>query len=131
MTTGSIYQGSLLSFGELKRTYSYFNANPLVNGGYEKPTEPLKKSGIFYARGKKVQDSNSNWVTSSSQTLWSTEELLQGYFIEFEGVVYRLMNDKTRVRQGGFYVYDLEERIGNSTFNQYRPVAETGSNEFT
>jgi hypothetical protein len=131
MMPAGIYQGTLHSFPELKRPYKYFSENPIVNGGYKDTTPSIPKLGIFYSKGKRVQDNHGNWVTSTSQTLWSTEPLLQGYFVEFEGVVYRLMNDSDRARQGGFFIYDLTERIGNSTRQQFAPVAETGANEFT
>lgn len=125
-----IYGGAISVFPELKRQFKYFNATPLVNGGYEKPTVPMNKWGVFYSRGKKVQDNNGNWVTANSQTLWSSEELLQGYFVEFQGVVYRLMQNQDRDRQGGYFIYDLEERIGNSTMTQFAPIAELGGNKF-
>ncbi len=131
MMVRSIYQGTINSFPELKVRFKYFNESPIVNGGYKDATPFADKWGIFYSRGKKVQDSNGSWVTSTSQTLWSLDELLQGAFVEFEGVVYRLMNDSDRARQGGFFIYDLDERIGNSTLKQFAPVAETGANEFT
>ncbi len=127
----SIYQGTINAFSELKRPFRYFNENPIVNGGYKDMTPFTTLYGIPYSKGKRVQDNNGNWVTSTSQTLWVTEALIQGAFIEFEGVVYRLMNDADRGRQGGFYIYDLTERIGNSTLKQFAPVAETGANEFT
>jgi len=126
----AIYGGSIAVFPELKKRFKYFNATPLINGGYEKPTTPMNKWGIFYSQGKRVQDNQGNWVTSNSQELWSTEELLQGYFVEFEGVVHRLMQNKDRARQGGFFIYDLDERIGNSTMTQFAPVAELGGNKF-
>lgn len=125
-----IYQGTIAAFPELKVPFKYFNENPIVNGGYSDTTPFVTKTGIFYSRGKQVQDNNGNWVTANSQTIWSTDELLQGYFVEFEGVVYRLMNSQTRTRQGGFFVYELDERIGNSTRTQFAPIAELGSNKF-
>lgn len=126
-----IYAGSVSVFPELKKRFAYFNATPDQNGGYSNPTQPINLWGIFYSKGNRVQDNQGNWVTSNSQTLWSIQELLQGYFVEFEGVVYRLMQNRDRSRQGGFYIYDLEERIGNSSTIQWAPAIQTGSQEFT
>lgn len=126
-----IYAGSVSVFPELKKRFSYFNATPLQNGGYSNPTQPVTIWGIFYSKGSKVQDNQGNWVAANSQALWSIQELLQGYFVEFEGVVYRLMQNRDRSRQGGFYIYDLEERIGNSSTVQWAPVIQTGAQEFT
>ena len=136
MSAGAIYQGTLSVFPEVKRPYKYFDQDPIVNGGYEAPTEFLTKRGIFKTEGKRVQTNNGNWVTSSSWKLWSTEVLLPGKFILLDSgngapVVYRIMQDADWHRQGGFYVYNLEERIGNSTLKQFRPIAESGANEFT
>lgn len=131
MSVRSIYQGSVAVMAELKVSFKYFNESPIVNGGYRDSTPSVSKWGIFYSQGKRVKDNQGNWVTSNSQTLWMTEELLQGYFVEFEGVVYRLMQNKDRGRQGGFFIYDLDERIGNSTKTQFAPVIETGANEFS
>lgn len=127
----TIYQGTLLSFPELMKSFKYFDESPMVNGGYDERTPFISKRGRFKPEGKRVKDNGGNFVTSSGWTLWSTTPLLPGKFILFRDVVYRIMNDTDWAYQGGFYVYSLEERIGNSTLKQFRPVAELGGNEFT
>lgn len=126
----SIYQGTISSFPELKERYKYFSQDPIVNGGYNDTTPFLAKRAIFRTRGKRVQDNNQNWVTVNNLTLWSQEVLNDGKFILYKDVIYRIMQSADWVKQGGFFVYELEERIGANTLKQFAPVAETGANQF-
>lgn len=126
---GSAYPGMLASFPELKRPYKYFDEAPIVNGGYDERTPFITKTGIFRTRGKRVKISNENWVTVNTYSLWSIEELLDGKFILLDGVVFRIMQNADWKKQAGFFVYELEERIGNSTLQQFAPVANLGSDQ--
>lgn len=130
----AIYGSTILSFPELMETILYFDQSPIVNGGYDKQTPSIPVRGMFQDEGSRAQDSNGNWVKTSSKTVWSLVELVAGKFVcRKEGakeIIYRILTDQGWKFQMGFYVYGIEKVVGDSGRDVQAPVANLGGSEF-
>lgn len=127
-----IYGETLLAFPEQNQSLTVYEANALVNGGFEKIEDSEKVViGIFQnTKGKQVHDSNGNLVESNGFEFWTQKKGLNGFFTEIENTLYRFCSSNEWNFEGGFSRYSLEKVVGNGTESEDASW-NLGSNSFS
>jgi hypothetical protein len=110
----AVYGEALLAFPEQFRDYLYFDADPKIGDGYEGRENVKSATGVVQTATSRAKDSNGNLVISRNYKLWTATKLGAGKFVEFEGLIYRVMTDADWPNEGGFYDFDIEKVVGST-----------------
>ncbi len=133
----SVYGEMLLAFPEQFRQFSFFEALANLNDGYGERQNVKKYYGVIQTSNSTVKDLNGNLVRSIHYRLWTRSKFpdslgSMGRFVDFGGLVYRVMSESDWPTEGGFYFHDLEKVIGTSPAKDQAPADEweTGEDHF-
>lgn len=128
-----IYGDMLLPFQEQMESLSVYRMTPRQGAGWD----TVEGSEIFFqgiiqnTGGSRIKDGNGNLVKTDGMELWTRVSGLAGYFLQYEGIIYRLgMGDNDWRRQGGFLRYTLEKVVGNNGSESDDTAWNTGHNSF-
>lgn len=127
-----IYGDMLLHFTEQMEDLAAYRMTPRQNGGWT----PQLGSTVYFkgiiqnTGGNRIKDGNGNLVRTSGMEVWTTQEGLEGSFMGYGGMTYRLTGDNDWSRQGGFYRYSLEKVVGNNGSESDNVTWNTGSGTF-
>lgn len=123
---GSIYGEMLDFFPEQFRTVIYFNQNALLNNSYGDRENESRITVIVQNNTTETKDQNGNLVTVNGEFVWSFAKLNDGWFIDFEGIVYRIVTDDNWPTEGRFYRYKIEKMTGTPDANNTSPTFNIG-----
>lgn len=107
-----VYGNMLLHFGEQRSEVTYFFMPPLHNNGYGPREDVTTIRAILQNSWSKTKDNNGNIVRMKEEHMFYEGKLEDGWFIEYQGIVYRLTGDSDWPRTGGFYHYLLSKLVG-------------------
>lgn len=128
-----IYGDMLLVFPEQFRTFTAYEMNALINGGFEK-VEGSEKDvlGILQnTKGNAIAEQGGNLVNKSGFELWTSSTNLDGLFIDVDGKPFRLIDSNNWVLEGGFKRYTLEMVGGNNATESDDTAWNLGSDSFS
>lgn len=132
-----VYGDMLLYFREQFREFSLYQMNPLINGGWEVVKDEsgnviyTQVSGILQdTRGDAIKESNGNLVETDGRELWTKVKGLAGFFLDFDGSTYRLIDSAKWEFEGGFYRYGLQKVVGNNATESDESSWNLGGNSF-
>lgn len=134
---GGVYGDMLLHFREQFRDFYLFQMNPKINGGWDIVADNDGKtiyttiSGILQdTRGDAIKESNGNLVETDGRELWTRTKGLAGYFLDFDGITYRLIDSSKWDFEGGFFRYGLQKVVGNNATQSDQSAWNLGENSF-
>ena len=110
----AVYGNFLNVWSELFEFYDLYEATPLVGAGYK--VKFVKKIRAILITATKDQLVNRNGLVhlSTIHTLYSNEELdLRNKFIKDKGKWHRAVRDGSWVKEGDFYITQVEQVEGN------------------
>jgi hypothetical protein len=132
-----VYGEMLLAFPEQIRSFLLFDAEAGLNDGYGPRQNIVKANGVIQTSTSTVKDENGNLVRSVHYRLWTKTKFpdaigSMGRFVDFGGIVYRVMSESDWPTEGGFYFHDLEKVIGTAPGKASVPADawETGEGNF-
>lgn len=128
-----IYGDMLLVFPEQFRTFTAYEMNALINGGFEK-VEGSEKDvlGIVQnTKGNAIAEQGGNLVNKSVFELWTSSTNLDGLFIDIDGKPFRLIDSNNWVLEGGFKRYTLEMVGGNNATESDDTAWNLGNDSFS
>lgn len=128
-----IYGDMLLVFPEQFRTFTAYEMNALINGGFEK-VEGSEKDvlGIVQnTKGNAIAEQGGNLVNKSVFELWTSSANLDGLFIDIDGKPFRLIDSNNWVLEGGFKRYTLEMVGGNNATESDDTAWNLGNDSFS
>lgn len=128
-----IYGDMLLVFPEQFRTFTAYEMNALINGGFEK-VEGSEKDvlGILQnTKGNAIAEQGGNLVNKSVFELWTSSTNLDGLFIDIDGKPFRLIDSNNWVLEGGFKRYTLEMVGGNNATESDDTAWNLGNDSFS
>lgn len=128
-----IYGDMLLVFPEQFRTFTAYEMNALINGGFEK-VEGSEKDvlGILQnTKGNAIAEQGGNLVSKSVFELWTSSTNLDGLFIDIDGKPFRLIDSNNWVLEGGFKRYTLEMVGGNNATESDDTAWNLGNDSFS
>ena len=132
-----VYGDMLLFFREQFRNFHLFQMNPKVNGGWEIVKDLDGKTiytvvlGILQdTRGDAIKEYNGNLVETDGRELWTKTKGLAGYFFDFDGSTYRLIDSSKWDFEGGFFRYGLQKVVGNNATESDQSSWNLGGNSF-
>jgi len=128
-----IYGDMLLVFPEQFRTFTAYEMNALVNGGFEK-VEGSERDvlGIVQnTKGNAIAEQGGNLVNKSVFELWTSSTNLDGLFIDIDGKPFRLIDSNNWVLEGGFKRYTLEMVGGNNATESDDTAWNLGNDSFS
>ena len=74
-----------------------------TNGGYGERYNVVYVMVAPQNYGSHVLTVNGNLIRTNNKLFWSESVLQSGYFIEFDGAVYRFSRDNEWIREGGYW----------------------------
>lgn len=128
-----IYGDMLLVFPEQFRTFTAYEMNALINGGFEK-VEGSERDvlGIVQnTKGNAIAEQGGNLVNKSVFELWTSSTNLDGLFIDIDGKPFRLIDSNNWVLEGGFKRYTLEMVGGNNATESDDTAWNLGNDSFS
>ena len=134
-----VYGDMLLAWPEQQRTIEVYDMNPKINGGWDPVKDQQGKVikttiiGVFQnTRGGGDKDSNGNLVRTEGRELWTQTGGLDGKFLTFDGLVFRLSAPDASdwSFEGGFYRYGVEKVVGNNATESDQSSWNLGHNSF-
>ncbi len=128
-----IYGDNLLAWPEQQRAVTVFNMTAKINGGWETVSGSEKTIiGIYqHTVEKQIKDGNGNLVKTGGLELWTSEQNLDGLFIDQGGTIYRVKASNDWSFEGGFVKYSLEKVVGNNGTEHDESAWNTGYNSFS
>jgi hypothetical protein len=128
-----IYGDMLLVFPEQFRTFTAYEMNALINGGFEKVEGSEKDiQGILQnTKGNAIAEQGGNLVNKSVFELWTSSTNLDGLFIDIDGKPFRLIDSNNWVLEGGFKRYTLEMVGGNNATESDDTAWNLGNDSFS
>lgn len=128
-----IYGDMLLVFPEQFRTFTAYEMNALINGGFEKVEGSGKDiQGILQnTKGNAIAEQGGNLVNKSVFELWTSSTNLDGLFIDIDGKPFRLIDSNNWVLEGGFKRYTLEMVGGNNATESDDTAWNLGNDSFS
>lgn len=128
-----IYGDMLLVFPEQFRTFTAYEMNALINGGFEKVEGSGKDVlGILQnTKGNATAEQGGNLVSKSVFELWTSSTNLDGLFIDVDGKPFRLIDSNNWVLEGGFKRYTLEMVGGNNATESDDTAWNLGNDSFS
>lgn len=130
---GGIYGDMILAFPEQMRTFTAYQMNPLVNGGWERiEGGEIEILGILQnTKGNAIAEQGGNLVLKSSFELWTSSAGLDGYFVDVLGKPFRMIDSNQWIFEGGFYRYTLEKVGGNNATESDDTAWNIGGDSFS
>lgn len=129
-----IYGDMLLAWPEQQRSITVYDMTAKVNGGWDVVDGSQQTIiGVFQnTRGGGDKDSNGNLVRTEGRELWTRTGNLDGKFLTWDGVVFRLSAPDTNdwSFEGGFYRYGVQKVVGNNGTESDNAAWNLGGNSF-
>lgn len=128
-----IYGDMLLVFPEQFRTFTAYEMNALINGGFDRVEGSEKDiQGILQnTKGNAIAEQGGNLVNKSVFELWTSSTNLDGLFIDVDGKPFRLIDSNNWVLEGGFKRYTLEMVGGNNATESDDTTWNLGNDSFS
>ena len=128
-----IYGDMLLVFPEQFRTFTAYEMNALINGGFDKVEGSEKDiQGILQnTKGNAIAEQGGNLVNKSVFELWTSSTNLDGLFIDIDGKPFRLIDANNWVLEGVFKRYTLEMVGGNNATESDDTAWNLGNDSFS
>jgi hypothetical protein len=126
-----VYGEMLDFFPEQFRSGTYFEQEPLINDGYtrgEIPPDETPITGVFQNNTSDIFDGNGNLVKRKGLYLWIMTPLVEGRFVRFQDVVYRIVVGNEWPSEGGFYEYQIKRLVGSNGDDAIEPAFNLGNN---
>lgn len=127
-----IYGDMLLAFPEQMESVSVYQMTPRQGGGWTSVTgSTITVKGIIQnTTGDALKDASGNLVKTGGLEFWTAKADLDGYFMTYSGIVYRLTRSNDWMKQGGFARYSMEKVIGNHGSGSDNTTWNLGGNSF-
>ena len=131
MSVGGVYGSMLNMFPELFVRVPYFQMDAQTNGGYGERYNVVYVMVAPQNYGSHVLTVNGNLIRTNNKLFWSESVLQSGYFIEFDGAVYRFSRDNEWIREGGFFGMVAEQMVGDNGSNTTGTPVNFGESSFS
>lgn len=127
-----IYGDMLLAFPEQMESVSVYQMTPRQGGGWTSVTgSTIEVTGIIQnTTGDTLKDASGNLVKAGGLEFWTATTDLDGYFMTYSDIVYRLTRSNDWMKQGGFARYSMEKVGGNHGSGSDNTTWNLGGNSF-
>lgn len=127
----AVYGDILSFFPELFVSFDYYSLSTKVKAGYDNRQDLGKVTGIFqYLKKGELKRENDTITSVEVPTIWTRDTLVEGNFIAYGDVNYRIVKNATWLFEGGFSCYILEELVGNLDTQQPFEYVNLGQNSY-
>lgn len=127
----AIYGDMLSFFPELFVSFDYYSLSTKVKSGYDNRQDLGKITGIFqYLKKGELKRENDTITSVEVPTIWTRDTLVEGNFIVYRDINYRIVKNATWLFEGGFSCYILEEFVGNLDTQQPFEYVNLGQNSY-
>lgn len=118
----SVYGDLLIYFPELFREVNYYSMTAKVGAGYtqngdDRPIRCIMQAGSGLRLSDRVRTGSESYAAvlhhADQNQIWCEEPLEVGYYVDYKGRAYRLVEELDWALEAGFYAYSIEKVLGN------------------
>ena len=123
-----VYGGNMLDFPEQFQSYEFWRANANFDDDWTPIDPPGFNRGVFHNDRSGIKQENGMTVQYSHYYLWTRQEMEDGYFVRWRGIVYRVLHDDDWTASDGFTRYHINRVVGSDGTGSTATSFNNGAN---
>lgn len=124
-----VYGGAMLDFPEQFQQFQYWLATANFNDDWTPVDPPLFARGVFHSDRSGIKQENGMTVNYSHFHLWTSVIMEEGYFVRWNGTVYRVLHNDDWTQSDGMTRYHINRVIGSDGVNTTTTTFSNGANK--